>query len=407
MIAFIIERKSIRTQYMANLEQYIHYLKSSDSDIRREAIIALGRTQNRNALLYLERVAAIDPDPELRELAAKAATHVKQNSITPLPAHSPEIAPPIDPDAIWTETLVPDSEQNISDMFGEALEKSRTETQQNIDATLNKAKKTTVSSKDQKIARGHLQYGIMLHSAEDYAAALAELDQTLKLDPTLAGDSAALNLASSLMGLPPKEAIARVLKRAPEQFIKPNPSLEIDRKTITYWLILLGELPILFIVLNVLSIIVSSKFLSRAISINLDVMRQTAPSAGLLLVSALAGILAAYFVGMSMGGEAGPLHFLVVMNGVQIVVGILSAIAFSVIPIINIVRLSPTQSAASIHLGWAFVCLVGYLSWQGFFAFRVHRLQTIGQGIGLVLAGNAVAIFLARAFGLFKGFSIG
>lgn len=58
----------------------VSQLQSLNASQRREAIIALGRTKDRDAIPHLSRVAENDPDDDLRELARKAAIYIDKNA---------------------------------------------------------------------------------------------------------------------------------------------------------------------------------------------------------------------------------------------------------------------------------------------------------------------------------------
>jgi len=57
----------------------LEQLRSSDPEVRRKAIIALGRQKNPAALDPLAEVYRNDPDPGLRELAQKAGRYIRSN----------------------------------------------------------------------------------------------------------------------------------------------------------------------------------------------------------------------------------------------------------------------------------------------------------------------------------------
>ena len=61
-------------------DAYVDQLNDRDPQRRREAIIALGRSKNLAAIPHLSKVFREDPDNELRELARKAATYIRQNN---------------------------------------------------------------------------------------------------------------------------------------------------------------------------------------------------------------------------------------------------------------------------------------------------------------------------------------
>src|SRR5215467_11293209 len=60
------------------IDEYIRQLQNPDPDVRKRAIMALGKAKAPSALKPLANVVRTDPDPELRELARKAGQYIRQ-----------------------------------------------------------------------------------------------------------------------------------------------------------------------------------------------------------------------------------------------------------------------------------------------------------------------------------------
>jgi len=82
-------------------ENYIQQLKDRNAAVRRDAIIALGKLADPRALSYLGQIYKNDPDPALRELAAKAGRHIQKlrqqaqaTSSGPAAPSAPAVEPP-------------------------------------------------------------------------------------------------------------------------------------------------------------------------------------------------------------------------------------------------------------------------------------------------------------------------
>ena len=58
----------------------IRQLQHIDPDVRRRAIIALGKSKDPAALKALAAVVKNDPEPTLRELARKAGQYIRQQA---------------------------------------------------------------------------------------------------------------------------------------------------------------------------------------------------------------------------------------------------------------------------------------------------------------------------------------
>lgn len=61
------------------IDDLIDQLRDSNPEVRRRAIIALGRTKDMAALRPLAEVFRTDPDPEVRELARKAGLYIRRS----------------------------------------------------------------------------------------------------------------------------------------------------------------------------------------------------------------------------------------------------------------------------------------------------------------------------------------
>ncbi|PJF24703.1 MAG: hypothetical protein CUN53_16490, partial [Phototrophicales bacterium] len=61
------------------IDEWIDQLRDSNPEVRRRAVIALGRTKDTAALRPLAEVFRTDPDPEVRELARKAGLYIRRS----------------------------------------------------------------------------------------------------------------------------------------------------------------------------------------------------------------------------------------------------------------------------------------------------------------------------------------
>ena len=65
--------------------EYIDMLENSNPDLRKKAIVALGKAGDKRALPALAQVYKSDPDSALRELARKAGRHIQKMNSAPAP----------------------------------------------------------------------------------------------------------------------------------------------------------------------------------------------------------------------------------------------------------------------------------------------------------------------------------
>jgi len=228
-------------------DDYVQQLRSQDPAQRREAIIGLGKLGDPRALSYLGQVYKTDPDPALRDLAAKAGRHIqKLNQSAPPPpppsvkpfiideppqrvSNLPDIlanytTPPAQPYA-WPDSPTPDRLAAYVESPAASVEAVApvapitpiapppAQTQP-PEIDISQAK--PVSKQKQQQAKSRLNNAFTFKTRADDQNAMAELARALELDPGLANDRGAINLAISLVGGSGKEAIGLLLKKSQE-----------------------------------------------------------------------------------------------------------------------------------------------------------------------------------------------
>lgn len=148
-----------------------------DPAMRRQAIIALGRSGDPRALEVLARVYRDDPDPALRELARRAGLHIRQAQQNPGYAAAVENAAP-------PAVAAPEPPE-----------------------------RKPISRRDKDRAQSYFSRALDLHVQGDKPKALQALSKALAIDPALADDTPTTTLASQITGLPPAEAVASLLEQ--------------------------------------------------------------------------------------------------------------------------------------------------------------------------------------------------
>jgi hypothetical protein len=191
------------------IDRWIEQLNASDPELRREAIVALGRSKNPDALHYLAAIFRTDPEPELRELARKAGAYIQQQQnaapTPPPPAQTNqsaarrravirEIAPTDEDDAPPR-----DSERGGSLLDEPAQEKTQRGPQRGREYNVSKANRDT--------ARKLVDAAMTLNLNGDNAKALKSLTQALRTDPNLINDNFFNSLAATITGKEGDEAI--------------------------------------------------------------------------------------------------------------------------------------------------------------------------------------------------------
>lgn len=105
------------------LNDYLDQLKSSNPEVRREAIIALGKLKDPAALGALADIYRNDPDPELRDLALKAGRYIRSaaaDTHSATASTATPATPSLDSDANVIETMpeVPVKASNVEKAKG-------------------------------------------------------------------------------------------------------------------------------------------------------------------------------------------------------------------------------------------------------------------------------------------------
>ncbi len=217
------------------IDTYIQQLASADAGKRREAIIALGKAGDPRALPPLLNIYKTDPDPALRELALKAGRHIKQlqSAQQSAPAQPATQVPPTSRPASTSAVrqAAPPRDLLEEEPVFEALPVTP---KSSLPATLPAAqtytpafieeappsivepvKRKIASENDKRLAQGKLDAAIGFRMQGNTEKALAELIAALHVDPDIATQPLAINLAAELTGIkPPNEAMASIVQQA-------------------------------------------------------------------------------------------------------------------------------------------------------------------------------------------------
>jgi hypothetical protein len=235
-------------------------LNDFDPTVRKQAIIALGRSKDAAALPYLATVVRTDPEPELRELARKAGQYIQQNAAASPPAtptaSAPKPAPPVKPLSTTTppppappaKPAVADDEPlgYLSRPYS-AYEEEDNEALAALglaagleglttgDPAAAKAEATSgtpskvpvrgktyvVSAADKERAKDILESALSANMNNDNARAMRYLYQALMTDPNLINDDYYAKIASGVTNLGRDDAIQMVVDQGERKsFIK-------------------------------------------------------------------------------------------------------------------------------------------------------------------------------------------
>ncbi len=193
----------------------INQLRSSDPEQRRQAIIALGKARERQALKALAYLYKNDPVPEIRDLAYKAGRYITQQTQgagSAQPASSP--APPPTPEPSRSSSLYDPYAPEDTDYSGYVdkdaaaagwQDPSRLPTDMSYGTGLSGQVK--VSQGDIDRATGYYNRALDLLIKGDRLKAAAELARALEINPNLSYDIPSRNLAAEILEVDPHEAM--------------------------------------------------------------------------------------------------------------------------------------------------------------------------------------------------------
>ncbi|HEX2619013.1 MAG TPA: HEAT repeat domain-containing protein, partial [Phototrophicaceae bacterium] len=178
----------------------VKQLNDSDAEKRKQAVTALAKTKDRQALNYLAAVYQNDRDPQVRELARKAGLFItKHTGGSGGSAKSKPIISDYDDDQ---EEDTGDTgrstyyEENETDPFPVSM---------------------SISALDEERAAGLVKQALDIHMRGDNDRALKYLQDALKKNPNLARDSYTIGLAATISGMDGDKAIRMIMSEQQEK----------------------------------------------------------------------------------------------------------------------------------------------------------------------------------------------
>lgn len=171
---------------------YVDQLKSSDPARRREAIIALGKSNSADALAPLADVYRNDPDEALRELALKAGRYLRQQGVA---AAAPAAAAPARNSGAERIEREPSEYDDIP------------EPKQIVRPQPRKP----IREGDISLSRSLTNEALTHNANGDNAKALKALKNAIKVNPDIIDDQFFLGVAGSVTDRDGKAAIAMLL----------------------------------------------------------------------------------------------------------------------------------------------------------------------------------------------------
>jgi hypothetical protein len=171
----------------------ISQLQSLNAAQRKDAIMALGRTKDRDAIPHLNTIVENDPESDLRELARKAAIYIDMNSPA---ANVKPFTMPWDDEEPEEE----DAAQPVS-RAAELIPDYEVTTEADIAA-----------KQDREWAERYIELAYQSYFTSDREAAEIYMRKALERYPVIAEENLAREAASKIMNMTPEKAIAALTK---------------------------------------------------------------------------------------------------------------------------------------------------------------------------------------------------
>ncbi len=217
------------------INELIRQLQDPNPEVRKSAIMALGKSKDSAALKPLALVVRGDPDPALRELALKAGQYIRQQmqqqtrprAVPFVDAPPEEPRPPATlrfqqmieeegrkqvealPDPSFDEYLIPEDAPPVP----EKEELTLDEAPPRPPHTPVPGRNYRVGKDDKDRAKQYLDAALSLNIGGDNAKAMKNLTEALSLNPNLINDPYFNNIAASVTGLDSDAANQMIIDR--------------------------------------------------------------------------------------------------------------------------------------------------------------------------------------------------
>ncbi|HLY25901.1 MAG TPA: HEAT repeat domain-containing protein [Aggregatilineales bacterium] len=423
-------------------DNYLRQLNSSESAIRRQAIVALANLGDPRALPALATIYRNDPDATLRELALKAGQQIKTRSGTSSTntgaptrsAMSRDAHGPVLPEEDVTPMLSPEARS----LLLAAAPVS------DVTVPVRPIPKP-ISDRERKAAKTQLDIALDCVTRGYNHRALDALTEAVRINRELTRDSMALSLASNLTAMTsPEQAMQMIVERIDFPPVgkgnlaiagarRPREGAAIDPEFINLVLILIALLVVAAVfnftlkegLLNVLNLTINSLNAQQSVQLtdtqrsSIDLLRGTLTDVSLstLLVGGLKmvgpwliDIVLLYIVGVFMGGTGQVLPFLTRLLRIQVVImvaytALLTVVLFS----FNPSMFDPKSNGPDVLAKFSVYGIVGglillvSLIWQ---ARAVARNHDVGWGRASMIDtvaffGTVLVIYIAGNLGFF------
>lgn len=176
----------------AALDQYVQLLRSTNTEQRRQAIIALGKSKNPAALRPLADIYRNDQNDELRQLALRAGQFIKAQAAAATPAPQPAPPPPPAPSSDGLMHVAPFT---IDDLDEEAAPEPEPEPEKPV----QNYRLTPEGHAAAKSAKAYAEEALTLSLRGDTAKAIKAIKKAYRIYPELMDDTYYSGLASTVL----------------------------------------------------------------------------------------------------------------------------------------------------------------------------------------------------------------
>lgn len=362
-------------------KQIMEKLGSPNVAQRRQAVVALANSGDPDTVDILNRVASSDEDDGVRELAQKAADHVRKMQWQRAQASVPA-APAIGPTTI--EKVAPEINTNTARPV--------------IDPNIN------VSFEKKKMARSRLDSAFRWRVDGFPAKAIVDLKRAIQLDPSLAKDGSAQALSADLMSAGTEESIELLMGyEAPKAGANAKAAGVALGEVLAFLLegSILFALPLItiFVLYNrVMSEITGRSDLSFGLSeINIIAQKPNLiiGSIANYIITSLFLYTVMFFLGIFIGGSGSLIKFIRTMMRITAVAEVI-AILLVFVPIMT-PSLTRTLDLRHNLILYLLGVLVLYFGLQFYFAGRAHGFGFF-KGCATVIGGWIAASFILWLF---------
>jgi hypothetical protein len=201
------------------INQYVQQLRSSDARIRREAIIALGKSNDPSALAPLAEIYRSDPDPTLRDLALKAGRFLKQQV-----------------GQVATPAQAAPSARSMTASESERIRRQVEEYDDNeVVDTPTKPEpprpKRPVTEHDVQRSKSYIDSALTLSERGESGKAAKLLQQAIEVNPDIVRDNYFQSVASGITNRSGDDAIAFLLdKQQTTSFARQNAREQVQKR---------------------------------------------------------------------------------------------------------------------------------------------------------------------------------